>query len=156
MDDEIVEVTVRVPAAPAEVFGYFTDPAQQVRWMGRSARLDPRPGGDYYVEMGDGFAAAGSFLELDPPGRVSFTWGWAPGAGKAVLAGPQDDSLLPPGASRVTVTLVASDDGCRLRLLHQGLPGPALRDAHRVAWRTYLDRLVIVAAGGDPGQDPHG
>jgi hypothetical protein len=26
---------------------------------------------------------------------------------------------------------------------------------HRVAWRTYLPRLAVRAAGGDPGQDPH-
>ncbi|HLX48042.1 MAG TPA: hypothetical protein VKS82_06905 [Streptosporangiaceae bacterium] len=39
MDDETVEVSVRVPAPRAEVFGYFTDPVRQVRWMGRSGRL---------------------------------------------------------------------------------------------------------------------
>lgn len=74
MGDGTVEVTARVAAPPAEVFGYSTDPARQVRWMGRSARLDPRPGGDYYVEMSDGFAAAGSFLSLDPLGHRRRRW----------------------------------------------------------------------------------
>jgi len=30
-----------------------------------------------------------------------------------------------------------------------------LRAGHDVAWNTYLPRLAIAAAGGDPGPDPH-
>lgn len=41
-DPEVVEVAVEVPAPPAEVFGYFTDPGLLVSWMGRSAQLRPR------------------------------------------------------------------------------------------------------------------
>jgi Activator of Hsp90 ATPase homolog 1-like protein len=42
-----------------------------------------------------------------------------------------------------------------LRLEHLDLADKALRDNHLLAWQTYLDRLVIVAAGGDAGPDPH-
>jgi len=62
---------------------------------------------------------------------------------------------MPAGSTRVTVTLDAADGGTRLTLRHDDLPNDELRDGHRVAWQTYLPRLVIRAAGGDPGPDPH-
>jgi uncharacterized protein YndB with AHSA1/START domain len=123
--------------------------------MGRSARLDPHPGGEYFVQMNDGFAAMGTFSELDPPRRVEFSWGWAPGAGQAVLSGPQQDAVLPPGASRIRVMLADCAGGTTLRLEHHGLAEETLRDGHLLAWQTYLDRLAIVVTGGDPGPDPH-
>ena len=38
-----VEVTIHVPAAPADVFAYLTNPAHYVRWMGSEASLEPVP-----------------------------------------------------------------------------------------------------------------
>jgi uncharacterized protein YndB with AHSA1/START domain len=111
-------------------------------------------GGRYYLQMPDGFAAAGTFRVVEPPGRLEFSWGWAPGAGAKVLDTPQPDSLLPPGASTVTVTVRADGDSTVVDLEHHGLPS-SLRDAHQVAWHTYLPRLVVAASGGDPGPDPH-
>jgi len=67
-----VEMTIHVPAAPADVFAYLTSPADYVRWMGSEASLDEE-----------------------------------------------------------------------------------LRAGHDVAWKTYLPRLAVAAAGGDPGPDPH-
>jgi uncharacterized protein YndB with AHSA1/START domain len=152
---DVVTVEVDLASPPAEVYPYWTDPGRYARWMGRSVRLDPRPGGEYFVQMADGFAAMGTFVELQRPCRVEFTWGWAPGAGQAVLAGPQPDELLPPGASRVRVTLQDGGAGTSLRLEHRDLPDDALRDGHLIAWRTYLARLAVVVAGGDPGPEPH-
>ena len=40
-------------------------------------------------------------------------------------------------------------------LICRGLPSEELRTGHEVAWNTYLPRLAIAAAGGDPGSDPH-
>lgn len=62
---------------------------------------------------------------------------------------------MPPGSTRVTVTLDRQDGGTRLRLRHENLPSRELREGHQVAWNTYLPRLAIRAAGGDPGPDPH-
>jgi len=72
-----VEVTVLVPAGPSDVFGYFTDPARYVQWMGSEAELEPVPGGVYRVRMADGFSAAGRFVEVAYPSLVVFTWGFA-------------------------------------------------------------------------------
>jgi hypothetical protein len=66
-----VEVTVRIPAEPDEVFRYFTDSSLYVRWMGSDATLDPVPGGSYRVRMPDGFEAAGN-AELAKAYRVAW------------------------------------------------------------------------------------
>jgi uncharacterized protein YndB with AHSA1/START domain len=152
---DTVEVSIQVAATPEELFPYFTDPLRYVQWMGQQAQLDPVPGGVYRTQMGDGFGAEGSFLEIDPPVRLVFTWGWAAGAGQAVLSGPAEDSALPPGSTRVEVMLVAEGPGTLLTLRHCDLPTADLREGHRIAWQTYLDRLAVRAAGGDPGRDPH-
>lgn len=152
---DIVEVSKRLAATPEAVFPYFTDPDRYVAWMGRDAQLEPAPGGVYHVQIGDGFAASGTFLEVDPPHCLVFTWGWAQGAGQRVLSGPQQDDALPPGSTRVVVTFDEDDGGTRLTLRHHDLPTDELRAAHRVAWETYLDRLGIRVADGDPGPDPH-
>jgi len=72
-----VEVTMHITAAPGDVFPYFTEPARYVQWMGTEAKLEPVPGGTYRVHMSDGFRAAGTFLQVDPPHRLAFTWGFA-------------------------------------------------------------------------------
>lgn len=61
---------------------------------------------------------------------------------------------MPAGSTRVTVTLAEEDGGTRLTLRHENLPSPQLREGHDVAWKTYLQRLAVRAAGGDPGADP--
>jgi uncharacterized protein YndB with AHSA1/START domain len=153
--NESVNVVVEVEAPPHEVYRYWTEPDLYQQWMGRNVRLDPTPGGEYFVEMSDGFAASGRFTALACGRRVEFTWGWAPGAGKAVLTGQQPDDLLPPGSSRVIVTLEPTDPGTTVRLDHLDLADNALRENHLLAWETYLERLAVVAGGGDPGPDPH-
>ncbi len=44
-DDDVVEVSVHIAAAPETVFPYFTDPGRYVQWMGGGATLEPVPGG---------------------------------------------------------------------------------------------------------------
>jgi uncharacterized protein YndB with AHSA1/START domain len=155
-----VEVTVLVPAVPSEVFGFFTDPARYVQWMGSEADLEPVPGGVYRVRMADGFSAAGRFVEVAYPRLVAFTWGFADdeAASRTKREGgePGGAGAMPAGSTRVTVTLAGTADGeTLLTLRHENLPSEALREGHDVAWNTYLPRLVLRAAGADPGPDPH-
>jgi uncharacterized protein YndB with AHSA1/START domain len=126
--------------------------------MGSEAELDPVPGGRYRVRMSDGFRAAGTFVALDPPRRLVFTWGFADDEAASHVKHEQREGggqAMPAGSTRVTVTFDAEDRGTRLTLRHDDLPTAELRDAHQIAWQTYLPRLAIRAAGGDPGPDPH-
>ena len=119
-----VRSEVRIAAPPAVVFPYFTDPARIVEWMGVAAILDPRPGGTFRVDQGGGRVVVGEYVEVAPPRRVVFTWGY--------------DA---PGSSRVEVTLDPDGDGTRLTLVHDGLPD-ALRDVHVAGWEHFLGRLA--------------
>jgi uncharacterized protein YndB with AHSA1/START domain len=47
--------------------------------MGEQATFDVRPGGIYRVGVIPGNTARGEFVEVDPPHRLVFTWGWEDG-----------------------------------------------------------------------------
>ena len=154
-----VEITMHILAAPEDVFLYFTDPARYVQWMGSEATLEPVPGGVYRIRMPDGFAAAGEFVQVIRPRRVVFGWGFADDEAAQRTKHQQGEttsaSAMPPGSTCVTVTLKDEDGGTTLVLRHENLPNPDLRQGHDIAWNTYLPRLAVRAAGGDPGADPH-
>jgi uncharacterized protein YndB with AHSA1/START domain len=133
---------VRIAAPPDVVFPYFTDPRRMVDWFGVAALLDPRPGGALRIEANRRDVVLGEYVEVEPPHRVVFTWGFD-GAAPMVEA----------GASRVEVTLEPDGDGTLLVLRHHGLPDGS-RDAHGGGWAHYLDRLGRAASRDPPGPDP--
>src|SRR5206468_7758266 len=90
-----VEYETRVNASPETVFQYFTDPARMVEWMGTEATLDPRPGGVCRVDPTGYAVMSGTFLEVDPPRRVVFTWGWE-----------NEQYATPPQSTVVEVALI--------------------------------------------------
>jgi uncharacterized protein YndB with AHSA1/START domain len=138
-----VELHVRLEAPPDEVFRYLTEPDRYVRWQGIKADLDPRPGGIYRVWMDEtGTIARGEFVEVDPPHRLVFTWGW------------EGNPTLPPGGSTVEVTLDTDGDETLLKLRHTGLPDGESAAMHEEGWRMFTGRLVVLASGGDPGPMP--
>lgn len=129
-----IEREVTIAARPETVFACFVDPERIVRWMGMTAELDATRGGLFRIDYNGKDIARGAFVEVDPPRRVVFTWGWeAPG------------DATPPGASTVEVTLTAEDGGTRLRLRHTGLPAEAV-DGHAEGWDYFLPTLVEAAA----------
>lgn len=138
---ERIEIKRHIQARPETVFAYFTDPERYSRWMGVGAELDPRPGGVYRVRLPEGHTAVGEFVEIDPPHRVVFTFGW------------EDNPGVPPGSTRVEVTLEADGDATLLRLVHSDLPDEEAAAQHGHGWERYLDRLVVAGSGGDPGPD---
>jgi uncharacterized protein YndB with AHSA1/START domain len=140
--DAIVQREVRVGARPETIFAFFTDPELMVRWMGRSAQADPRPGGVYRVDINGAYVALGEYVEISPPDRVVFTWGWE-----------GEDSAIEPGASTVEVTLTPDGEETLVRLVHRDLPSEDSATAHGRGWEHYLERLRIAGAGGDPGPD---
>jgi len=139
MSDAVV-CQVHIDAPPEAIFPYFIDAEKMSRWMGSQVVLDPRPGGVYQVQVSERDIARGEYLEVIPPRRVVFTFGWI-------------GSPLPPGVSTVEVTLEAHEGGTLVVLRHLGLPEPA-REQHTQGWTHYLGRLKIAGVGGDPGPDP--
>lgn len=136
IDGDVVVHELVLAAPRAAVFAMFVEPAQLVRWIGISAELEPRPGGRFRFEVSPGQFCEGSYLEVDPPARLCFSWGWtAPAMG------------LPPGSSVVEVELTELDGdepGTRLWLRHRGLPAQG-REMHSDGWTHFLAQLSAVA-----------
>lgn len=141
MTAEQVTVERRIAARPETVFSFFTDRDRWLSWMGEDGEFSFEPGGAYRTTVNGDNRAAGRFLELDPPKRVVFTWGWETG-----------DMPVPPGSSTVEITLHPDGEGTLLRLVHHDLPVQA-RAPHKEGWAHYVERLAVRAEGGDPGPD---
>jgi uncharacterized protein YndB with AHSA1/START domain len=74
----------------------------------------------------------GRFVELDPPHRLQFTYGW------------KDDLMgVPPESTIVQIVLTATDAGTRLELTHLDLP-PEHADEHRNGWDHFLTELATL------------
>ena len=128
---EIVTATIRVAASPEEVFPYLVDPSLMVQWIGTRADLDPVPGGIFALHF-ESTSARGTYVSVEPPKRVVFTWGI-----------PENEAL-PPGASTVEILLSADGDETIVELFHYDLP-TELRTSHREGWEEYLEALRTAA-----------
>lgn len=143
MADELTVMReVKVDATPDVVFEYLVDPAKLMRWMPSAADFDARPGSDYRFTIGAGHVAAGSVVEVRPPTRLVYTWGWE---------GNED---VPPGSSTVEIDLEADGQHTIVRLTHRDLPSKEACDSHAEGWEHFLPRLSAAASGADPGPDP--
>lgn len=141
-DERTIERTLRIAASPEVVFGFLTDRALLPRWLGFAAESDPRPGGIFRcsVQRRDIFVM-GEFLEVEPPHRVVLSWGWE-----------GTDKFVPPGSTRLEITLRRDGESTVLHLRHSGLP-PVQDALHGAGWDHYLPRLAVACAAGDPGPD---
>ncbi|HEV8470929.1 MAG TPA: SRPBCC domain-containing protein [Candidatus Limnocylindria bacterium] len=143
VDTRVIERVITIQAPPETVFRLLTDPVQYVRWKGKLAELEPRPGGTFRVEFANTKdIAAGKFVEVVPGRRVVFTWGW------------EGNEHIPPGMSTVEIDLAPEGTGTRLRLIHRGLPAAALA-SHAEGWDYFLPRLEDVAEGREPREAEH-
>ena|SRR5437016_467377 len=109
--------------------------------MGTEATLDPGPGGVCRINPSGHGVMLGQFVEVDPPRRVVFTWGWE-----------IEILTTPPQSTLVEVSLTPDGEGTNLRLAHRRLHVQAVA-FHRVDWEDYLARLALVASGIDAGVD---
>jgi uncharacterized protein YndB with AHSA1/START domain len=130
--------------APADaVFQHFVDPELFGHWMAEGATLEPTPGGVVRWTHPNGDTVSGRYVEVDPPRRLVFTYGWE-----------RAEVEIPPGSTTVEIDLVTLQDGATLvTLVHRGLDDGAA-DAHQGGWQHYLDRLRRSAEGKDVGPDP--
>ena len=95
-----------ISASRDTVFNYFTDSTRWARWWGQGSTIDARPGGAVNICHPGGVQVAGEILEIDPPSRLVFTYGYVSG------------TPMPPGGSVVTIQLEDDRQGTRLSLTH--------------------------------------
>lgn len=133
MDTEI-RIERVLPATIGRVYDAWTRADLLVRWYCPNPRLelkvdaDVRPGGAYVVEMGP-HVVRGTYLEVDPPHRLVFSWKWD---------GTDDDP------TRVEVELTEVPDGTRMLLSHTGFATAEDAANHRTGWDPEIERLAAV------------
>lgn len=125
--------SVTISATPETVFNFFLDTERWARWWGPGSTIDPRAGGAVYIKHPGGIESGGEVVEVVPPERLVFTYGFVSG------------SPFPPGASRVTIRLAPTSAGTRLTLRHE-LPDAASRDEHVQGWRFQLSLFANAVA----------
>lgn len=123
--------TIVIGAPPASVFRFFTDPARWAAWWGAGSTIDARPGGRVFIRYPGGNEASGEVVDIAPPSRIVFTYGYNSG------------TPIGPGESRVTIELDKVPRGTRLRLTH-ALADAAVRDEHVQGWRYQLSVFANV------------
>ena len=72
----VVRREQHVPAPPAVVFAFLTDPEKILRWMGTEANVEPHPGGLYLVNVTGARFTRGSFREVVPVHRLAYSFVW--------------------------------------------------------------------------------
>jgi uncharacterized protein YndB with AHSA1/START domain len=98
----VVEVEVRIAASPETVFDFLVDPDRLIQWMGRSAELEPRPGGAFRCDINGRDVASGEYVEVEPPSRAVFTWGWEGEGRRSIPVGARSRSCSLPMATAPT------------------------------------------------------
>ena len=131
----------RLNAPPQKVFEAWTQPAQMIRWWGKSTCRDPiaetdvRVGGRFRVqfwgEKGEHHSVSGIYKEIEPDRRLVFSWAW---------------QSTPDRESQVTIGLRPDGDGTLLTLTHEQFFDQAACDDHRRGWTAALENLEKVFA----------
>jgi len=143
MSKENLEMVRALPVAPARAFAAFTftDPDELAKWFGPegfsvgSLDSDPRVGGTYRIEMqppeGDPFYLGGEFREVDPPGRLAFTF---------VYEEPDPDDV----ETLVELSFRDRGDSTEIAFTQGRFKTEARRQLHRDGWTDSFDRLAQV------------
>jgi uncharacterized protein YndB with AHSA1/START domain len=145
-----VHITRELAAPRDEVFRTWTEPELFKRWFtppgnaSVAADLDVRTGGRYRITLertelipGTSYIV-GSYLAVDPPERLVFTFGWE--------EPPPVEGLgsLETLDSQVTVQFRDLGDATEISITHERLDSPELRTFHRWGWETTLDQLARI------------
>jgi len=118
--NETLDRQVTICAPRETVFRHFTDSERFARWWGDGSTIEGKAGGAMRIRYPNGQTASGEVLEIEPPGRIVFTF---------VMAGES--------ASKVTITLDEVREGTLLRL-HHAFSSAKIRDHFVQGWRYQL------------------
>jgi uncharacterized protein YndB with AHSA1/START domain len=132
--------SIEIEAEPDRVFDHFVRPELLVRWMGDRASLESREGGVFAVDI-NGVIIRGHFVRVERPHLIEVAWGEA------------GNDAMPPGSTRLLVRFTPRGERTLVELEHHGLV-PSEAKKHAMGWPHFLERLGVLAGGGDPGVDP--
>lgn len=125
--------TLVIRARPATVFQFFVDSRDWAAWWGEGSTIDARPGGQMKIRHPNGIEVTGEVIEVRPPERIVFTYGFASG------------TPIPPGGSQVTIRLDPHPAGTLLQLTHE-FADQQPRDEHVQGWRFQLSLFANAIA----------
>jgi uncharacterized protein YndB with AHSA1/START domain len=131
----------RLIKAPRErVYAAWTTPSDIMKWLGGgccqfvSAKMDVRVGGDYSFlvksEKSGESEIRGTYRELNPPGRLAFTWNTGGCAGD-----------MEKTETVVTVDLLERQGGTEVVISHDLFTSEESRDRHQEGWTASLVKL---------------
>lgn len=131
-----------LPALPERIFTLLTSPAELTRWWGPRGfttpeiDLDLRVGGGYRFTMqppdGEPFHLSGSFLEVDPVRRLSYSFRWEEPV-------PDDRETV------VVLSLRPSGGGTQVSLWQGRFATEERLDLHGNGWAESFDKLDAAA-----------
>jgi uncharacterized protein YndB with AHSA1/START domain len=139
--------SIEIKAAPSKVWHWLATQAALRRWISSNIEIDLRVGGAYrFLGPDDQTWVSGTVIELEPERNLSLSWleegsGW-----------------LHP--ARLVITLVPTDAGTRVTLIHDGFEGigrpdwpDTLEDYERGAdLHRVLDKLGDLVSAADVQQ----
>lgn len=142
-DERRLTLTRRFDAAPERLFDAWTDPKLAARWLftgpdseSHSTEIDLRVGGAWKVvdrRAGVDYTAVGTYLEIDRPRRLVFTFGM-----------PQ----FSPEFAKVIIEIAAEGAGAVMTLVQEPVP-PEEIPPTRHGWTLMLDGLAALLAAAD-------
>jgi glutathione S-transferase len=127
-----------IKASRDRVFDAWVDPNKLQKWWAppevtcTGAELDVRVGGAYSIgmknEKGEEFSVGGSYIEIDQPNKLVFTWDW-------------DDEDMKMGDTIVTLEFVDQGESTEILLTHAKFPNQELCDGHDMGWKEVFSRF---------------
>ncbi len=121
---------VMISAARDRVWDHLATADGLTRWMAIDAEVELQPGGVITWTHANGATMVGRFVQVDPPSRLAFTYGWV-----------GDLMGVSPGSTIVDIELTELEAGTCVTVVHRGLPDDAADD-HRTGWNHFLGELV--------------
>lgn len=135
--DRSVEVSVEIAARPGTVWRCVTEGDLLSRWLAARVELEPVVGKPVKIHFERWKTRVeGTVVEVVPGRRLAFTWGVAEGKQRA---------SMPPGSTRVSISLAPSKTGTRVVLVHSGFPTDEERGHHEGGWQGYAAALAGTA-----------
>lgn len=130
--DRVVRLELELPVEPEVAYDAWTDATQLVEWLPHWAEMTVAEGSGF--EMGwEGYDGVwtGTYLEVDRPETLAFTW-------------LPPESVFPAGSYETEVRIrfeSREEGGTRLLLEHSGFRDTPEMEAQLQAWRPYLFAL---------------